>query len=514
MAKVNLKKKQNLASSFKSKLALQLHGKNRTLFLIELVCIVAALVLISFLAIYWGGNGFSTADNILGEKGDFLIRIDTPTPGSEFSQGNNIYIRGGSLGGTLTKVIVWDTQYNVGAPCAVAGTQFSYCIFPNHISLGKHTIAIQAQNANGEWSQIAYTDIIIQSGGLINREFPSVPPSTIPNMFQPIIDIWNGITMHTEQGTGDNDLNGDNVDDRLQTSPFTPRNNPFNLPVTMIIIVVMILIIIIVLVFLFMKYLKQRNEYKSQMAKYIAADPSRRDWYLRLKSITAKTEASSSISRKLRFLKKKEEGIIQKQRGLRPVQTRPRFGFASIGRSIQNRMAGLQYRQQNIRMAHQARIRESQLTQQLNSVRHNMALMQLENNKASLQNKLIQLKRSDSLGGSNYKWFARKLASIQAHQQQLKEQHRREMEMERIQRDKERERFVNILNKLEKNKTDLTQQKSIKILIVPKESERPRVPYRPPQQRPVRQFIGMNNRGIAYGRRKKSKRKKARKVAL
>ena len=516
MAKIiQYKKKQKINSSFKSKLGSVFHSRNKTLLLIQIVCIIAVAVLIAFLLMYWGGNGFSTADNILGEKGDFYIRIDSPTPGSQFSQGNNIYIEGGSLGGQLSKAIIWDTQYNVGAPCSVSLTKFSYAIYPNHISLGKHTIAIQAQNVNGEWSQITYTDFEVKSGGLAAPSFPSTPPSTIPGLFQPVVDIWNGITGHVEQGQGDNDLNGDNVDDRLQTSPYTPRYNPFNLPVTMIIMVIMILIVIIIIAFLIMKYVRQRGEYKSQMTKYIAASPERRDWYLRLKTITAKTEPKASINNKIRILKRKEEDILQKQRTIKIVRVKPRISFGSIGRSIQSRLASIQNREKNIKQSHQAKMMESQLAQQLRVVRHNRQVAQLEDNKLALQNNLLRLKRSNSIGTGNYGWFAKRLARIETQQQQLNEQHRREMEMERMQRANERNRFVDILSRLETEKKDLGQQKAVKILIVPKGSERPKVPYNPFRQRPAQQqFIRRDNRGIAYGRRKKAKRKKTRKVAL
>jgi hypothetical protein len=499
------KKKQNITSA-KSKLASLLHKENKTLFIIEIVCIVAALVFGSFLVLYWVGNGFSTNDNILGINDGFYIRIDTPTPGSEFSQGNTIYIKGGSLGGALSQAIIWDTEYNVGAPCGVSATQFSYAIFPNHISFGKHTIGVQAQNVNGEWSQITYVEFEIKSGGLLTPpNYPTVPASTIPGLFQPLVDIWNGIIGHTEQGTGDNDLNGDNIDDRLQTSPFTPRYNPFNLPITLIIIVILIIIVAIVIAILLLRYLKQRGEYKMQMAKYIAASPKRRDWYLHLKAITDKKQSKSVIIGRLNFLRKREQTILQKQEDLGRKQTgvrpKPFFDFGTIGRSMQNRLVRLSEREQNIKKAHANKIRESNLIQQLEFVRHNMRVEQLENNKFVLQNQLLKIQRAKSLRGSNFNWFARRLAAIEAEQKQLKDQYRYQMQQEREKRNEERERFSSILTDLNKEKKQLANQKAVKILIVPKERPQPRIFFVPKRQ--VGIGNNMENRGMTYGRRKK-----------
>ena len=504
------KKKQSKATH-PSRLSLLLNRKNKTLFYIQLVCIIAAIVLVGFLVMYWVGNGFSTGDNIVGENGAFYLHIDTPTSGSQFSQGNTIYIRGGSLGGSLSKAIVWDTQYNVGAPCSVSLTQFSYAIFPNHVSVGKHTLAVQAQNVNGEWSQISYVEFEVKSGGLIEPNFPSTPPSTIPNLFQPIIDIWNGITGHTEQGQGDNDWNGDNVDDRLQSSPTTPRYNPFNLPVTLIIIVILILIIIIVIAVLTMRYLKQRNAYKAEMAKYIAASPERRDWYLRLKTITARSQKRTSVRDKLGSLKRREQVILEKKQQVnKPTfQPRPLFRFGTFGKSVQNKFAILSSKENRIKKAHQAMLQDSQLQQELANVRRNMRIVELENNKLALQNKMSSYRRTAPRDDRGLRFFAKKIAQIEANQKHIDAEYKAQLNYERSRRAQERDRFSQILTDLNSEKKRISQEKSVKILIVPKSSPRPRVPYIP-QQRTAsqRQFV---NRGMMYGR---SKKKKARKVSL
>ena len=98
-----------------------LSKRYRHLKTIQYLAIVLIVVLIAFLAMYWMGNGFHLTDTIVSSSDDFYIRIDQPTSGSSFTQSHTFTIRGGSLGGTLSKVHIWDQAYNVGIPCNVLG---------------------------------------------------------------------------------------------------------------------------------------------------------------------------------------------------------------------------------------------------------------------------------------------------------------------------------------------------------------------------------------------------------
>lgn len=231
---------------------------------IQIVAVVLIVILIGFLVMYWVGNGFSFSDSVLFNAEDFYISVDTPASGSIYTPSDTISIRGGSLGGMLQKVHLWDQAYNVGVPCNVVGTTFAIELQPGTLSAGPHTLIFQAQAVDGRWSEPTSIDISISDpidegvGDTMGIE------DTTPGLFQPIFDIVDGISISADEGTGDNDLNGDNIDDRLQTSFVSPRYNAFNLPLLLILIVIVVAILIVFLARRIFSYRRETFEERLQ----------------------------------------------------------------------------------------------------------------------------------------------------------------------------------------------------------------------------------------------------------
>jgi hypothetical protein len=192
-------------------------------------------------------------------------------------------------------------------------------------------------------------------------------------IFRPIEDIVRGLSVQVAEGTAANDLNGNNIDDRFESNPISPRYNPFNLPLSFLLIFIVLGGIIIVLARYGYSYMQRRQIQRNQMAQRIVTNPQSRQWYLQLKALTnkqlrdevAKEKATLRMERvrmeskvakleaeRERLLQEKEEATKQKpvkimiipKVSARPVpkpgarqdirnMARATFGMATIGAS-------------------------------------------------------------------------------------------------------------------------------------------------------------------------------------
>jgi hypothetical protein len=300
---------------------------------IQVGLLIVLIAIVGFLGMYWIGNGFSV--NVVGESNSFYLNIDSPNEMQKFYAGEQIAFHGGVIGDTLAKVTVWDTDYNVAIPCTITPTKWGVYLYATDFSSGIHTMAVQAQGITGEWSPVSTVTIEIRgtiagatAPGYMSDSFGPLAP-----IFRPIEDIVRGLSIRAAEGTAANDQNGNNIDDRFESNPISPRYNPFNLPLSFLLIFIVLGGIIIVLARYGYSYMQRRQIQRSQMAQRIVMNPQSRQWYLQLKALTnkqlraevAKEKAALRVERvrmeskvakleaeRERLLQEKEEATKQK----------------------------------------------------------------------------------------------------------------------------------------------------------------------------------------------------------
>ena len=270
---------------------------------IEIGLLVILIVIVAFLGMYWIGNGFDI--NVVGESTSFFINIDSPNEMERFYAGEQIPCYGGVVGDTLAKVNVWDTSYNVPVPCTVTPTKWGVTFYATDFSPGFHTLAVQAQGSTGQWSRVATVTVEVRGTANVTRSYMSDQFGPLAPIFRPIEDIVKGLSVHTEEGTAANDLNGNNIDDRFESNPVSPRYNPFNLPLSFILVFIVLCIVILIIARFLYSYMRRRQILRDMMAKRIVENPQRRQWYLQLKALA---------NRQLRDQLSKERASIRAER--------------------------------------------------------------------------------------------------------------------------------------------------------------------------------------------------------
>lgn len=286
------------------------------IFALQIILIVFLVILSAFLASYWIGNGFSTNDNIVGVSNTFLISLDSPKDGSSYMSWQKIVVSGGVIGGIIDRVTVWNQDYNVGVPAGVTATKFGLEFNAKDFSEGSHILCVQARSTEGEWSEIATVSISVDLDGA-PPTYPDVYEMPVIGVFKPVVDFFNGIVGRSEAGVGDNDLNGNNINDLFETSPITPRHNPMNVAMTNVLSFAFIALLFSLVAYLVYRYNKQRHETKAYLAKYITTEPEARSWYLGLTSLRGKQE---ELKRQLLSLKQREKDLLRIQRRLETKQ--------------------------------------------------------------------------------------------------------------------------------------------------------------------------------------------------
>jgi hypothetical protein len=299
---------------------------------IEIGLLIILIAIVGFLGMYWIGNGFDI--NVVGESNNFFLNIDSPNEMQKFYAGEQIAFHGGVVGDTLAKVTIWDTAYNVAVPCTITPTKWGVYLYATDFGPGMHTLAAQAQSVTGQWSPISTVTIEVRGTvpgaqrGYMSDSFGPLAP-----IFRPIEDIVRGLSVQVAEGTAANDLNGNNIDDRFESNPISPRYNPFNLPLSFLLIFIVLGAIIIILARYGYSYMQRRQIQRNQMAQRIVTNPQSRQWYLQLKALTnkqlrdevAKEKANLRIERvrmetkvakleaeRERLLQEKEEATKQK----------------------------------------------------------------------------------------------------------------------------------------------------------------------------------------------------------
>ncbi len=258
--------------------------------------IVVVIVAISFFALYYIGNGFSTNDNIFWSSDDCRIMLNSPIDGQRFHHNDDIIISGSLWGGIPEKVHVYDTRYNVPVPAIISGPNFGVTLYAAELSQGTHELAFQAQTADGRWTQPVYRTIE-KYGSPSSTGFPagtqtaaqtwseSFLPEPLALIFRPVEEVLAQTVVYINSGTAADDLNGDNIPDPLEQSPTTPRYNPMNVPMTSLIVIGIIgLIIFAVIYFVIAPYYQNKHKLK----KTAMQDADIRAWQLQLRTLQNK----------------------------------------------------------------------------------------------------------------------------------------------------------------------------------------------------------------------------------
>ena len=292
------------------------------------IAILVVSVIIIFMLLYYIGNGFSLNDNVVGISSDFGLTISHPLEGQTFFPEQEIEVSGTTVGGTPSKVYVWDERYNVPVTCAITGPRFGIRLLASDLSAGHHILNVQAQSTDGKWSQVQKVTIKKEGGYAFQPTWvESNLPQPLAIVFRPVEEIVSGIVVLVSGGTAPDDLNGDNIQDIFQQSPVVPRYNPMNVPLTSLIVFIVLAAVILILIFYVIKpYVKERQS----MEKELRRSPEQRQYFLNLKklrqsSAQAKLRTEKRKTKKLETELKKEKEIQIKLREekLKEMEKRP-----------------------------------------------------------------------------------------------------------------------------------------------------------------------------------------------
>lgn len=529
--KSNSKSKSRLFPKFKSK-----SGKARSkYFKIQIVLVAILLIFVAYLASYWISHGFSMGDNVVGTLDGFYMKIDSPLNNAIYTQGHMITFSGGSLGGTLRQAIIWNNEYNVGVPCNVVGTQFSVQIPGDRLLPGRHTFVVQGQNIDGAWSKTTSVDLVIMPSGDEGDTY--VDWGEVPHyeqepagLFRPIIDIWTGIVGRVEQGTRFNDFNGDGIDDRLQSSPLSPRYNPLGLPIMFIIFILVVGLIIGLIVYYAYNYYKRKEYHRVKVAKRIASGKGTRDWYLKLASLPltesrigekltkaeqenimlkkdlqsarSKIEFERSVlSSKIARLDERRKNLIrQRQELMHKLRSANSKGFSTyidprrrIGINPESRYNSLNSRTDAVKEQMNFSNDKSKIANQLAKLNHQMKVYDVEMRKMKARDDLMRYRKEDPKNVKGANWFERQIEKLNSEQDMLSDMYKYQLNRERMKREQDQKRFRDILQRLQREKNELKKEKNIRILIEPKGGGG---------------NTNRNVRGVRYGRKKKQKNKR------
>jgi hypothetical protein len=275
--------------------------------------IVVAILLLYFLS-YYVVNGFSANDLFFNTHDDVRLMRDGPADGKEYYHYDNVYIHGRMLGGVPEVVYVWNERYNVPVVCTLSATTFHINIPAESFSRGVHSMAIQGKTTDGRWTPIIrFTINKLDTGpdfmhdflGIENNRVENLLPGVIGGLFRPVEDIVKGIVVVITGGTAVDDLDGDNIPDELQQSPFTPRHNQMNLPLMSAIVFGLIILVILVIIFVI---IKPHFDHKRRLQK----KPGYFDYKLREKAIGA--EKMKQELREERIKRQRLEKEMEKER--------------------------------------------------------------------------------------------------------------------------------------------------------------------------------------------------------
>ena len=250
--------------------------------------LIVVSIVILFLLSYYAGNGWHIgSDYIINTSEEIRVVIDSPGDQEVFYDGDNIEVTGSVWGAVGEQVLVWDDRYNIPLEASIAASRYGIELYADDLSVGYHTLCVQAMSTEGKWT--AVRTVTIEKKGTPLWHYESWSENNLPGplgvIFRPVEEILKGCIVLVSGGTDPMDLNGDNIDDRLQQSPVPPRYNPLNLPMSGLIIFTLIILVVLVLIFYVVRpYIK----YKQRREKEIRRSPEQRTWVMDIEALKNK----------------------------------------------------------------------------------------------------------------------------------------------------------------------------------------------------------------------------------
>jgi len=288
------------------------------------VAMIAVAAIIIFLLMYYAGNGFSLNDTIIGASDTCSVRIIEPTQGQSYQRTDDIRFTGTVLGGIPEKVFIWNDQHNVPIHATISGTSWGVSMIAGDLAHGEKIINVQAQLQDGRWTPVE--SVSIEVDNYIPPEsyspfswFPSHTtwseqnlPAPLATVFRPVEEVLAQTVVYVTGGTAHDDLDGNNIPDQLEQSPFAPRYNPYGAPMTIFFVYGIIAFIIFSLIYFVIRpYLKRKQEAQKQLE----SDAGWRYWKMQMQALTdSKMKAELQEEKaKRKALEKQIKESIKKQ---------------------------------------------------------------------------------------------------------------------------------------------------------------------------------------------------------
>ena len=256
-------------------------------FKVYTICIIVLIIIILFFILfYYMGNGFNANDNMVTTSDDCRVMLWEPGDGDVFYSSDNIEISGSMWGGIPNKVLVWDERYNIPLNCMISASTFGISVNSADISEGNHVLCVQGQTTDGRWTSVERVTVqkrgqyFDSTGQVFVRTWSeSFFPEPIATIFRPVEEVLSSVVVYITGGTSDDDLNGDNIPDELEQSPVTPRHNPMNVPLSIIIVFALLILVIIVVIFYVIRpYLQHRYAREREIMR----SPEQREYMLKM----------------------------------------------------------------------------------------------------------------------------------------------------------------------------------------------------------------------------------------
>jgi len=270
--------------------------------------LIIAAILLSIAVILVGTSMYANNFALFQGK-QFYITITEPHENQVFYEHTYFSISGYALGKPVSKVYVWDKDYNVGLLCGVAANHFNKEFYTDDFSEGKHTLCVQAVSTDGTLSNVATVTIEIRKPtvtvstpeGYMSDSLPS-PLGTI---FRPVEVAARQVIILVSGGTDPEDLNGDNIPDVYQMSPVSPPYNPYGIPVTFTLIAIGLLVIIVLIVYVIEKMVSTYVIKKYEHEEKVAANPEARKYELEKLKLQLKIAKAQTNPERVKQLEKR-----------------------------------------------------------------------------------------------------------------------------------------------------------------------------------------------------------------
>jgi len=279
-----------------------LNPKDKRFWLIVAVALLSVAIILVVTTIY--ANKFAVF-----QDRQFYVTITEPHEGQVFYEHTYFSISGYALGKPVSKVYVWDKDYNVGVLCGVAANHFNKEFYSDDFSAGTHTLCVQAVSTDGSLSNIATVTIEIRKPTVTvstpEGYMSDALPDPLSTLFRPVEVAARQVIVFISGGTDPEDLNGDNIPDIYQISPIAPPYNPYGIPVTFTLIAIGLFVVIVLIIYVIRKMLATYITKKYEHEEKIAANPEARKYELEKLKLQLKIAKAQTNPERIKQLEKR-----------------------------------------------------------------------------------------------------------------------------------------------------------------------------------------------------------------